>query len=89
VDDPPADVRVDEARIVKRIGRETIRMTLANYDLKPWQEARWVMSEINSEFVKRMEDALRVYAGRTTRISRWSALMSAGSYFAILRGQAR
>ena len=48
--------------IVKKIGRECIRVTLANHELKPWREKMWVVPEVTSEFVERMEDVLRVYA---------------------------
>ncbi len=45
--------------IVGRIGRETIRVTLANHELKPWREKMWCVPALDGEFVARMEDVLR------------------------------
>lgn len=47
--------------IVDGISRETIRIILHEHDLKPWQYKMWCVTELDDEFIKRMEDLLDVY----------------------------
>jgi len=43
------------------ISREKIRIILQEHDLKPWQEKMWCISELNNEYIERMEEVLDVY----------------------------
>jgi transposase len=52
---------VKKAKIILRVGRETIRKLLANHALKPWREKSWCVAKINAEYIKKMEDVLAVY----------------------------
>ncbi|MCB0361076.1 MAG: IS630 family transposase [Bdellovibrionales bacterium] len=59
------DLIVDEAKkrqlVEDEISREQIRIILQEHDLKPWQEKMWCISELDDEFIERMEDILDVY----------------------------
>ena len=45
----------------KSISREQVRIILQEHDLKPWQEKMWCISELDDEYINRMEDVLDVY----------------------------
>jgi hypothetical protein len=46
----------------EHVSHETIRKTLNNLELKPWQRKEWcIPPEKNAEFVANMEDILKVY----------------------------
>lgn len=47
--------------ILKNISREAVRIVLQNHELKPWQKKMWCVANINTEYITRMEDVLRVY----------------------------
>ncbi len=48
-------------KIVPQVGRETIRILLESHDLKPWREKMWCVSELNEEYVRKLEDVLELY----------------------------
>ena len=52
---------VKKSGIVETISKETIRVILHEHDLKPWQHKMWCISEIDQEYIDRMEDVLDVY----------------------------
>lgn len=55
--------RMVELEIVPSISHETVRQTLKNNEIKPWQKKQWVIPpKGNAEFVAAMEDVLEVYA---------------------------
>mgnify|MGYP003435091119 CR=1 FL=1 len=60
------DLIVEEAEKRKlidgTISREQVRIILQEHDLKPWQEKMWCISELNPEYIERMEAVLDVYA---------------------------
>jgi hypothetical protein len=58
--------------IVKRVGRETIRVTLANHELKPWREKNVVRSGDRSR-VRRAD------GGRTSALRQAARPVGAGS----------
>lgn len=43
------------------LSRESVRIILQEHDLKPWLEKMWCISELDSEYVEKMEDVLSVY----------------------------
>jgi transposase len=43
------------------ISREQVRIILHEHDLKPWQEKMWCISELDDEYIQKMEDVLDVY----------------------------
>ena len=49
-------------QIVPRVGRETIRILLQSYDLKPWREkTMWCLAELTPAYIANMEEVLAVY----------------------------
>lgn len=44
------------------ISRETVRIILQEHDIKPWQEKMWCIGTLDTEYIRRMEDVLDVYA---------------------------
>lgn len=44
-----------------KISKESIRLILHEHDLKPWREKMWCISDLDEEYIKRMEDVLEVY----------------------------
>lgn len=53
--------KVEKAGVVDSISRDTIGIILREHDLKPWQQKMWCVSEVDDEFIKRMEEVLDVY----------------------------
>jgi len=47
--------------VVPKAGRETIRLILAEHDLKPWRKKMWCVPKLDDEYVARMEAVLDVY----------------------------
>jgi transposase/DNA-binding XRE family transcriptional regulator len=47
--------------LVKDISTSKIQVILEESDLKPWQQKQWCVTELNDEYIKRMEDVLDVY----------------------------
>ncbi len=45
----------------RNISREQVRVVLQEHDLKPWQEKMWCITELDDEYIERMEDILEVY----------------------------
>ena len=59
------DLIVEEAQkrdLVDDISREQVRIILQEHDLKPWQEKMWCISEMDDEYIAKMEDVLDVYS---------------------------
>ena len=48
-------------KLVPQVGRETIRVLLSSHDLKPWREKNVVHRQLDAEYVRKMEDVLKVY----------------------------
>jgi transposase len=44
------------------ISPETVRRRLAENELKPWRQDMWCISQVDGEYVARMEDVLDLYA---------------------------
>lgn len=59
------DLIVEESQkrelIKGSISREQIRIILQEHDLKPWQEKMWCITELDAEYIGRMEDILDIY----------------------------
>lgn len=51
----------EDAGIVDQISKETIRVILQEYDLKPWQQKMWCIPHLDEEYIQRMEDILDIY----------------------------
>ncbi|HSW70548.1 MAG TPA: IS630 family transposase [Gammaproteobacteria bacterium] len=51
----------EKNKYTESISRETIRIILREHDLKPWQQKSWCVPSLDEEFIKRMEDVLKVY----------------------------
>jgi hypothetical protein len=47
--------------IVDSISKSKIQVILQEHELKPWREKMWCISELNDEYIERMEDVLKVY----------------------------
>ena len=45
-------------RLAPRVGRETIRILLLHYDLKPWRKKMWCVADLNEDYITKMEDVL-------------------------------
>ena len=48
-------------KIVSSISKEKLRIILHEHDIKPWQYSMWCVSDLNKEFIEKMEDVLDVY----------------------------
>jgi hypothetical protein len=48
--------------VVDDVGRETVRMVLAEHELKAVAGKKWCVPGLNDEFVERMENVLELYA---------------------------
>lgn len=48
-------------KIIRQIGRETIRILLKVHDLKPWREKMWCIPKLTQEYIIRMENLLNLY----------------------------
>lgn len=53
--------KVEEQEIVDSISKESIRLILREHDLKPWQQRMWCISELDDEYIERMENILNIY----------------------------
>ena len=53
--------QLEKDKIVSSISKESIRLILQEHDLKPWQQKMWCVSDLDEEFIERMEDVLDVY----------------------------
>lgn len=51
----------EKNRIVKKICKETVRILLASREIKPWRVKMWCIPKIDSEFIRCMEDVLKIY----------------------------
>ena len=40
------------------MGRETVRILLQLHDLRPWWEKMWCVTDLNDEYIEKMEDVL-------------------------------
>ena len=47
--------------IVESISKSKVRVILQEHELKPWREKMWCISEVDDEYIKRMEDVLKIY----------------------------
>ncbi|MGH9629537.1 MAG: IS630 family transposase, partial [Bryobacteraceae bacterium] len=50
-----------KCKLVPRVGRETVRILLLSHDLKPWREKKWVVADLDDDYIGKMEDVLAVY----------------------------
>lgn len=46
----------------EQLSKETVRRRLAENKLKPWKKKMWCISNVDTEYVARMEDVLDLYA---------------------------
>lgn len=53
--------KVIKEDIVESISKEKIRMILQEHDLKPWRQRSWCVPDLDSEYIERMEDVLKIY----------------------------
>ena len=53
--------RIQKDKVVDSISLESVRIILQEHDLKPWQQKSWCVSELDEEFIEKMEDVLKVY----------------------------
>jgi transposase len=51
----------EKNKIVDKISRESLRVLLASREIKPWRHKMWCIPNINDEFIRCMEDVLRIY----------------------------
>lgn len=51
----------EKERIVSQISRESLRILLASREIKPWRHKMWCVPEIDDEFIRCMEDILKIY----------------------------
>jgi transposase len=51
----------EKAKIVPKISRESLRVLLASREIKPWQHKMWCIPQIDEEFIRCMEDVLKIY----------------------------
>ena len=51
----------ENERIVDKISRESLRVLLASREIKPWRNKMWCIPSIDDEFIRCMEDVLKVY----------------------------
>jgi hypothetical protein len=50
-----------QRKLIPRVGRETIRILLLSHDLQPWREKMWVVTELDEDYLAKMEDVLETY----------------------------
>ena len=48
-------------KLVRKVGRETIRILLQSHATKPWRIKSWCVADLTPEYIHNMEDVLAVY----------------------------
>lgn len=52
---------LEKNKSIPEASRETIRQVLHSHEIKPWLEKMWCVSDLNEEYIFRMEDVLDLY----------------------------
>ena len=48
-------------KLAGHVSRATVHLLLHSHDLKPWRGKMWCVAELNEEYIRRMEDVLKLY----------------------------